>query len=425
MLTRIFLSLSLLIISTATLAESLHIKNVRVSSSTQRMVVEVDGDFQYRIFSLDDPERLVIDVLNATLDKHFKKPSFRHTPIKGLRTGIRHGKDIRLVFDLKTPIRRHAFMLKHKSHAPARLVIDWEQKHKAHARNSTTKKLLLPVTPVSPLTPKLPPEETIPKHLMPQKSRRSMSFRPMTIVIDPGHGGRDPGAIGRAGTREKNVVMSIGQQIKENLDKLYGVKVILTRHGDYFVPLRKRLDVARNNSADLFVSVHADAYQERSSNGASIYALSPSGASSEVARWIADRENYSELGGVDLNELQDSSDTLRTMLLDLSQTATISSSVRLGESLLKSLSRVVSLHKRKVEQAPFVVLKSPDIPSILIELGFISNQREERQLRSYIHQRKLAKAVSKGIFEFARKHAPIDTYFAQRYRKSTYELAQK
>lgn len=389
---------------------------IRVSGSTQRMVIEVKGPLKYRSFTLEDPNRLVIDVLNAKLAQRFRKPNFANTPIKSLRTGVRRGHDLRLVFDLREPIHKHDFVLAGNTRKPARLVVDWDEKDKALARVTKAP---------HPMIPAAPPEETVPKNLLPQRNSKSLSFRDMVIVIDPGHGGKDPGATGTAGTREKDVVMAIAQQVKENLDKYYGVKTIMTRHGDYYVPLRKRLEVARRSDGDLFVSVHADAYQEGSSNGASIYALSQRGASSEVARWIADRENYSELGGVDLNELKDSSDTLRTMLLDLSQTATIASSVRLGESILKSLSRVVRLHKRKVEQAPFVVLKSPDIPSILVELGFISNNREERQLRSYLHQRKLAKAVSKGIFAYAKDHAPVDTFFAQRYRKPDTLYAQR
>ena len=218
-----------------------------------------------------------------------------------------------------------------------------------------------------------------------------------TIVIDPGHGGKDPGAIGRNGTKEKTVVLSIAKTLMNKLNSIPNVRVVMTRDGDYFIPLRKRLSIARKYKADLFIAIHADAYFERDAQGASVYALSQHGASSEAARWLAERDNYSELDGVELKSLTDRDPILRSVLVDLAQTATISDSIRIGNHVLDALERITPLHHSHVERAPFVVLKSPDIPSILVETGFITNPKEEKRLTNPHYQDEIANALKRGI----------------------------
>lgn len=218
-----------------------------------------------------------------------------------------------------------------------------------------------------------------------------------TVVIDPGHGGKDPGAVGSLGVREKVVVLRIAKLLKSYIDREPGMRAVLTRHSDYYIGLRQRLRIARKHNADLFISIHADAYKNRYSQGASVFALSQRGATSEAARWLAEKENYSEIGGVMLGGLDDKSGIIRSVLIDLSQTATIGSSLQLGRAVLSNLNHVAGLHHSQVEQARFVVLKSPDIPSILVETGFISNPKEELKLQRDSYCKNLALAIFNGI----------------------------
>lgn len=226
-----------------------------------------------------------------------------------------------------------------------------------------------------------------------------------TVVVDAGHGGKDTGAIGRSGLREKDVALEIAKKLAAKCAAIQGVKVVMTRKGDYFVPLRTRMHFARRDDADLFIAVHADAYFNQKASGVSVYALSQHGATSEAALWLAKQDNYSELDNIDLNKLPDNSPMLRSVLIDMSQTATIRSSLQLGNKVLDALDNVTDLHHKQVEQAPFVVLKSPDIPSILVETGFISNPKEELKLANSNYQEKIAEAVYKGVESYIRKYA--------------------
>jgi N-acetylmuramoyl-L-alanine amidase len=236
----------------------------------------------------------------------------------------------------------------------------------------------------------------------------------IVVVIDPGHGGKDPGAKGYEGYQEKNVVLAIARQLQARLNQHQGIRAVLTRKGDYYITLRERLRIARLYKADLFLAIHADAFSNPDSMGSSVFALSLRGATSEAARWLAEKENYSELGGVNLG---DKSNMLRSVLIDLSQTATISASLQLGSSVLQQLGTITSLHKGRVEQARFVVLKSPDIPSLLIETGFISNPREERRLTDRFYQDQLASAIEEGIRRYYVKSSPVTTSFAMNFYK--------
>ncbi len=249
------------------------------------------------------------------------------------------------------------------------------------------------------------------------------SQKKIIIVIDPGHGGKDPGAIGGRGTQEKHVVLNISKYLQQAINKQPGFEAVLTRKADYYVGLRRRLTLARKYKGDMFVAVHADAFNNPKAHGASVYALSRRGATSEAARWLAVRENSSELmGGVDL---ADKGNMLRSVLIDLSQTATIRSSLAIGKELIGALKPIAALHNKRVEQAAFVVLKSPDIPSLLVETGFISNSREELKLRSSAYQRKVADALMRGIKMYFTRYPPRGTWLAyQRYGRQKYTVAR-
>lgn len=229
-----------------------------------------------------------------------------------------------------------------------------------------------------------------------------------TIVIDAGHGGKDSGALGIHGVKEKKVILAIAKQLAREINHDPHLKVILTRRGDYFVPLRQRLKIARNYKADLFIAVHADAYFNIHANGVSVFALSTHGATTEAARWLAERENYSELSGISLNALADNSQMLREVLIDLAQTESINDSLQLGKCILRSLAHVAPIHVSQVEQAPFVVLKSPDIPSILIETGFLSNPVEEEKLNNYFYRQQIAHAIYLGIKQYIQQYGAND-----------------
>lgn len=235
--------------------------------------------------------------------------------------------------------------------------------------------------------------------------------RDIIVVLDPGHGGKDPGAIGLRKSLEKTVTLSIAKKLKENINKQIGMRAILTRNGDYYIGLRERLKIARKNNADIFISIHADAFINKQSRGASIFALSPSGATSEAARWLAEKENYSELDGVNLSELKDRSVQVRNLLIDLSQTTTINFSLSMGKQVLNALGKITPLHNNNIEQAGFMVLKSPDIPSILIETGFITNSSEEKKLTSERYQSALSQSIVLSLTHFFKENPPKGTYF--------------
>lgn len=247
--------------------------------------------------------------------------------------------------------------------------------------------------------------------------------RPVIVVIDAGHGGKDPGATGPNGVHEKNVTLAIARDLEEMVDQQKGMHAVMTRDGDYYVGLRDRLAIARKDKGDIFIAIHADAAPELAgeATGASVFALSLHGASSEAARWIAEKENYSELGGIDLDNIPDQDNTLRSVLIDLSQTATISDSLILGGAVLHQLGELSPLHHNVVEQAPFMVLKSPDIPSILVETGFITTPYEERHLQDPIYQHALAHALLGGVKSYFNHYAPPGTWLASAGNKTEIE----
>lgn len=330
----------------------------------------------YKTFTLTNPDRLVVDVSGGHLKGKVPSKQFRHTVIHDVRVGYPGHHVTRFVFDLTkaTPYKSTVQMIPpHKYAINVRL-------QKTHAHVSS-----------KPYHPKL--------------------GRKIIVVVDPGHGGKDPGTTGPNGTHEKNVVLSISKFLAADINKAPGFVAKLTRNADYYITLRGRLAIARKDHADMFIAIHADAFREKSATGASVFALSQHGATSEAARWLAKRENASELmGGVDLN---DKSSMLKSVLISLSQTATIRTSLQIGNQVLDQLGQVTHLHHGyHVEQAAFVVLKSPDIPSLLVETGFLSNPQEEARLDKISYRKTIAKAISKGIIQYFRKHPPRGTELA-------------
>ncbi len=340
-----------------------------------------------------NPERLVVDLegveFNSVLQSLPNKISDTDPYIKLIRAGRNRPGVVRLVIDLKAEIQPQVFMLKPVGEYGHRLVLD-----------------LYPTVADDPLLALLEKLEAQPeKGPAKEPGPQPEITRMVTIVLDPGHGGEDPGAIGRGGSYEKHVTLEVARRLKAKIDAEPNMRSMLTRDGDYFIPLHQRVQKARRVQADLFVSVHADAFIKPTARGSSVFVLSENGASSSAARWLAQRENAADLiGGVNL-DVKDPH--LARTLLDLSQTATINDSLKLGKAVLGELGGVNTLHKPHVEQAGFAVLKAPDIPSILIETAFISNPDEERRLNDDAYQEKMAEAILRGIKGYFAKNPPL------------------
>jgi N-acetylmuramoyl-L-alanine amidase len=330
-----------------------------------------------------DPERLVIDLETSEISSALAELNGKVTTddpyVQGLRVAKNRPGVVRVVLDLKTEAKPQHFVLKPVGEYAHRLVLD-----------------IHPVNAVDPLMALLQQQ--------PQSPSAEKVTRLATIVIDAGHGGEDPGAMGRRGSREKDITLNIAKRLKALVDSEPNMRAVLTRDGDYFLPLHVRVDKARKVRADLFVSIHADAFIRPHARGSSVFALSEKRASSEAAKWLARKENEADLvGGVNL----DTKDKyLAQTLLDLSQTATIDHSLRLGNSVLQRLGGVNTLHKAQVEQASFAVLKAPDVPSILVETAFISNPEEEKRLNDEAYQDRLARAILAGIRDYIARHPP-------------------
>jgi len=341
---------------------------IRISQSAEdhtRVVFDLTGNFEHNLFTLSDPPRVVVDLNDTRRSKAIDINSRSTNLLSGVRSASKDGGRLRVVIDLKGKARPRSFALKPDGKSGHRLVVD------------------LHATKLSP-TP-----------IKTNQEARKKRKRQFVIALDPGHGGRDPGAIGKYGTREKDVALSVAKKMKALINRESGYRAVLTRDADRFVSLRNRVKKARKAEADIFISLHADSFHSPNVKGASVYALSLRGASSEAARWIARKENSSDLiGGISLD---DKDDLIASVLLDLSQTATIQDSLELGSDVLKHIGKVSRLNNRKVQQAGFAVLKAPDMPSILIETAFLSNPSEEKKLRNPKHQQKLAKAVFTGI----------------------------
>ena len=353
------------------------VKDIRMwhAPDRSRIVLDMDAQVKFNVFTLQSPNRVVVDLTGTKLEGELPQPGTTGQFIKRIRLGYPKENIMRLVFDLDKPVRYFVQLLKPVDNYQYRLVVDYYHKHgqsqKADSKTTTS-------VPDSP-----------------KKKDK------LLILIDPGHGGEDSGAVGRK-SYEKNVVLQISKKLKAQINKQPGIQAELTRTGDYYISLQKRTSIAREKQADLFVSVHADAFKNKNARGASVYALSRRGASSETAKWLANKENSADLvGGVSIS---DKDDLLAGVLLDLSMKKTVSDSINFGSEVLEELKKIGRVHSDKVEQAGFVVLKSPDIPSILIETAYITNPKEEALLRSAKHQEKIADAIVKGIKRYLKKN---------------------
>lgn len=379
------------------LATSTSIENVRVRPSPERtrIVFDLGSPVDHKVFGLKDPERLVIDIMDAKLEAGFQHIDLTNTPIKKVRSAVRNDTDIRVVLDLADQVKPQSFVLKPIEQYGDRLVVDLYTRDQQKS-----------------------PEPRSDNGL-------SQQMRDVVVAIDAGHGGEDPGAIGHGGVREKEVVLSIARRLATLFDREPGYRPHMIRKDDYYVALRRRTELARQTEADVFLSIHADAFKTPAAQGASVYAISHRGATSETARWLAEKENRADLiGGVGGVSLDDKDDLLAGVLLDLSMTASLAASLDMGSSVLRSMKSVSRLHKEQVEQAGFVVLKSPDIPSLLIETGYISNPGEAASLATSSHQENLAKAIFYGVKNHVDKNPPPGSLLAWKKQGGDEKLTQ-
>ncbi len=372
-------------------AEQLTVQGARVwtDPAKTRLVFETSAAATHRLFTLEDPHRLVIDLDDARMASDLPKVDIADTVLVGLRGGPREQAHLRIVLDLKQPVRAKSFALAPNERYGHRLMIDLTPKDGSGIRRVALATF---------------PDSRAAKGTSRGVGKGDRAVRPIIVAIDPGHGGEDPGAIGAAGTREKDVTLAIALALAKRVDRESGLKALMIRDGDYYVGLRERIDKARENGADLFISIHADAFRNTGARGSSVYTLSHSGASSDAARWLANRENSADrLGGV---EVAGEDDLLATVLMDMTRNATIEQSTQAAGSVLASLGRLGGVHKDDVQRADFAVLKSPDIPSILVETAFISNASDERRLMDRQHQSQLAEAILAGVKAYFRKYPP-------------------
>jgi len=363
-------------------AEQVTMQNVRIwaAPDNTRVVFDVSGPVEHKLELLSNPTRLVVDIDNAKITQAISQPVSADKYLKNVRSAERDKSNLRVVFDLKKNIEMRSFLLQPNGQYGHRLVIDlYDENNQKSATQVITQ----------------------------ADNKRSKNI---VIAVDAGHGGDDPGATGPNGVREKDVTLKIARNLTNLINQEYGMKAVLIREGDYFLSLRKRIGKAREHKADLFISVHADSFRDPRVKGSSVFILSNRGASSEAAKWLAERENAADLvGGVSLD---DKDDVLASVLLDLSQTASLEASIGVADRVLSGLKKLGKTHKKHVQSAGFAVLKSPDIPSILVEMAYISNPEEEKNLKNAAYQTKLAKALLSGLKGYFRDYAPEGTLLA-------------
>jgi N-acetylmuramoyl-L-alanine amidase len=376
--------LSFLLVTASLSAVAGEVRNLRVwaSPDSTRAVLDLDQRVDYRLFTLDSPSRVVIDIDDVDLDRVLDLDEEHSGVIRRVRHGVREGHDLRVVLDLEGKVRPQSFLLAPAGEYGHRLVVD------------------------------LYPEDgqTAEQRVREAVQSAQGGERDMIVAIDAGHGGEDPGAIGPSGTYEKTVALALARELKEQIDAEPGMRSVLIRTGDYYIPLEERYGRAREARADLFLSIHADAFRDRRVRGSSVYVLSRRGASSEAAKWLARSENRSDLvGGVKLDR---DDDVLSSVLLDLSQNVAMEYSSEAAEAILGQLARVGKQHREQVERANFVVLRSPDVPSVLVEVGFISNPHDEANLNSGTHRSQVAEAIVNGVRRHFFDTAPQGTWIA-------------
>ncbi len=438
------LGVLVLLLGAQHIARGASIVAVRVwpSKDYTRLTIESDGEIKTRQFFIAEPPRLAVDIEGIDLIPALRELIAKVKPddpnISGIRVGQNAPGIVRLVIDLKQPILPQVFTLPPVAAYQYRLVFDLYPAQVADplealiAERLADKKLAssTATSPSPPATnapdplgeliarqsgrpPASPPPATLPQNKMPAPKSPPELILPtpnktdrlVIVALDPGHGGEDPGAIGPGGTREKDVVLQIAHRLRDRINQQPNMRAYLTRDADFFVPLHIRVQKARKVQADLFISIHADAFFTERPQGASVFALSDKGASSSAARWMADKENSADLvGGVNV-KAKDSQ--VQKALLDMSTTAQINDSLKLGSAMLGEIGAVGKLHKPRVEQAGFAVLKAPDIPSVLVETAFISNPDEEAKLRSETYQVQLADALMRGISRYFARNPPL------------------
>ncbi len=363
-------------------AQAVDIQALHVSApaDSTRLVFDVSGPLDYKLFEIGNPDRVVLDIRGAAFSPGFVTPAGKGL-LKSLRTGKQGKGDARVVLDLAAGAHPKSFVLPPPdARSGYKLIVDLYPKSKGQ-------------------------RETV-------KSASALVAKPRNVVIalDPGHGGVDPGATGSSGTHEKEITLAVARELKTLIDKQPGMSAVLTRDGDSFIPLKDRYQIARNAKADLFVSIHADAFASGDARGSSVWVLSSRGATSEAAHWLADRENRADLvGGVSLD---DKDNTLAAVLLDLSQGATLEASGAVADQVLHALGRIGPTHRGYVEKANFVVLRSPDVPSILVETAFITNPAEEKRLSNPAQREKLANAILEGVRSYFHAAPPPGSWFA-------------
>ncbi len=364
------------------LAGQVTMQNVRIwaAPDNTRVVFDVSGPVEHKLELLSNPDRLVVDIENAKMTQAISQPVNTDKYLKNVRSAERDKLNLRVVFDLKKNIEMRSFLLQPNRQYGHRLVIDLYDENQQDAATQI---------------------------ITQEDNKRS---KDIIIAVDAGHGGDDPGATGPHGVREKDVTLKIARNLANLINHEYGMKAVLIREGDYFLSLSNRIGKAREHKADLFISIHADAFRDPRVKGSSVYILSNRGASSEAAKWLAERENAADLvGGVSLD---DKDDVLASVLLDLSQTASLEASIGVADRVLSDLKKLGKTHKKHVQSAGFAVLKSPDIPSILVETAYISNPEEEKNLKNAAYQTKLAKALLSGLKGYFRDYAPEGTLLA-------------
>jgi len=387
--------IALVLVPITALASDIDSLRVWRSPEKTRLVIDLSGSVKHQLIALENPHRLVIDISDAKFKANIKQLDLSKTSILKIRHAVRNSNDLRIVLDLKGSVSPKSFALEANEISGDRLVVDLYDKKQQVSK--TVAKIL------------------------------ERNDRKIVIAIDAGHGGEDPGASGPNRLREKRVVLQIAKKIDKLFDENPYFDGVLVRTGDYYIDHRKRTQIARREQADFFISIHADGFSDPRANGASVYALSTKGATSETARYLASSENRADLiGGASALSLDDKDDLLAGVLLDLSMNETLRSSLDAGSYVLRNMGAVARLHKKQVEQAGFLVLKSPDIPSLLIETGFISNPKEAKQLSSDRYQQKMAKAVFDGLFSFYIEQPPVGTLLAKSSKEliKTYVIAR-
>lgn len=380
-----------------TVAEAADVGNLRIwpAPDSTRLVLDLSANVDHTVFQLHQPERVVIDLQNSTMSAKTRDLLLEASGISAVRFAAKDGAHLRIVLDLDDAMQIKTFVLPPNAQYGHRLVIDLYRQSQSDDVSVSA--------PVSG-----------PAKQSKATSDLSQGTRSLIIAIDAGHGGEDPGAIGPAKTREKHIVLAIAKELEAAINREVGFKAVLIRSGDYYISLQQRIDLARKHQADLFVSIHADAFTHPAASGASVYALSQKSATSATARYLADRENATDIiGGVGGISLENKDDILRSVLVGMSMEYSLNASLQVGAMVLSPLGRVARLHKNTVEQAGFAVLKSPDIPSILVETGFISNPSEERNLGSPSYRQNLAKAIASGIKDYFYSNPTPGTWLAE------------